>query len=128
MEIAYIVGLASGMLAFVVVSKVRLWLQSRSEELQRKGQEKSHQQGVEQEVEYDALYGVKDVVRAPLEGAVYKLLVDDNAAVRKGDVVLILESMKMEIEIKAPMDGYVKLYQSVKSTCPKDAPLFAVMR
>ena len=127
MEVAYIVGFASGVLAFVVIGKVRLWLQSRSEELERKEQEKSRQQGVEQEVEYDALCGAKDIVRAPLEGAVYKLLVEDNAAVRKGDVVLIFESRKMEIEIKAPVDGYVKFYQLVKSTCPKDAPLFAVM-
>ena len=127
MEVAYIIGFASGVLAFVVIGKVRLWLQSRSEELERKEQEKSRQQGVEQAVEYDALCGAKDIVRAPLEGAVYKLLVEDNTAVRKGDVVLIFESRKMEIEIKAPVDGYVKFYQLVKSTCPKDAPLFAVM-
>ncbi len=127
MEVAYIIGFASGVFVFVVIGKVRLWLQSRSEELERKEQEKSRQQGVEQEVEYDALCGAKDIVRAPLEGAVYKLLVEDNAAVRKGDVVLIFESRKLEIEIKAPVDGYVKLYQLVKSTCPKDAPLFAMM-
>ena len=127
MEVAYIIGFASGVLAFVVIGKVRLWLQSRSEELERKEQEKSRQQGVEQAVEYDALCGAKDIVRAPLEGAVYKLLVEDNTAVRKGDVVLIFESRKMEIEIKAPVVGYVKFYQPVKSTCPKDAPLFAVM-
>lgn len=123
MGVAYIIGFASGVLALIVIGKVRLWLQSRSEELQRKEQEKLRQQ----EVEYDALCGAKDIVRAPSGGVVYKLLAEDNAAVRKGDVVLILESMKMEIEIKAPADGYVKFYRLAKSVCTKDAPLFAVM-
>lgn len=121
--IGYIIGFACGVLIFVVVGKVRLWLQSRSEELRRE----SRQQGVEQEVEYDTLYGAKDIVRAPWDGGVFKLLVDDGAVVRKGDVVLIFESLKMEFEIKAPADGYVKFYQLAKSVCPKDTPLFAVM-
>lgn len=46
-------------------------------------------------------------VKAPLPGVVTKLLVQVGQAVKKGDVVLVLEAMKMENNITAECDGTV---------------------
>ena len=43
-----------------------------------------------------------------MPGKVVKINVDVGQVVKKGDAVLILEAMKMENEIKAPVDGIVK--------------------
>jgi methylmalonyl-CoA carboxyltransferase 1.3S subunit len=44
---------------------------------------------------------------APISGTVVKILVEEGAAVKAGDTVLVLEAMKMETEITAPADGTV---------------------
>jgi oxaloacetate decarboxylase alpha subunit len=46
-------------------------------------------------------------VLAPLAGNVFKLKVADGQAVKQGDVVLIMEAMKMETEVRAARDGTV---------------------
>jgi len=46
-------------------------------------------------------------VKAPMPGLVVSLPVGEGQAVKKGDVLLILESMKMQNELKAPRDGVV---------------------
>lgn len=46
-------------------------------------------------------------VKAPLPGVVTKILVQVGQAVKKGDVVLVLEAMKMENNITAECDGTV---------------------
>lgn len=46
-------------------------------------------------------------VKAPLPGVVTKVLVAEGDAVKKGDVVLVLEAMKMENNITAENDGKV---------------------
>ena len=48
------------------------------------------------------------LVKAPMPGTLMAYKVAVGQAVRKGDVVLILEAMKMENEIVAPSDGSVK--------------------
>lgn len=50
--------------------------------------------------------GANDIV-APMPGSIFKILVKEGDAVKKGDVVLILEAMKMENEIFAAADGVV---------------------
>ena len=50
--------------------------------------------------------GVK--VTSPLPGSVIKVLVSEGQAVKKGDTLLTLESMKMENTIAAECDGTVK--------------------
>lgn len=44
---------------------------------------------------------------APMPGTVIKIEKGEGAAVRAGDLVLILEAMKMENEILAPADGII---------------------
>ena len=47
-------------------------------------------------------------VKSPLPGSVIKVLVSEGQAVKKGDTLLTLESMKMENAIMAEADGVVK--------------------
>ena len=47
-------------------------------------------------------------VKSPLPGSVIKVLVNEGQAVKKGDTLLTLESMKMENAIMAEADGTVK--------------------
>ena len=47
-----------------------------------------------------------DIV-ASLPGAVHKILVSVGDHVKKGQVIVVLEAMKMEIEVKAPKDGII---------------------
>ena len=47
-------------------------------------------------------------VKSPLPGSVIKVLVSEGQAVKKGDTLLTLESMKMENAIMAETDGTVK--------------------
>ena len=45
---------------------------------------------------------------APMPATVLKILVAAGTAVRKGDTLLILEAMKMELPIRAPADAVVR--------------------
>lgn len=47
-------------------------------------------------------------VKAPMPGLIHSVAVSEGQTVQKGDVLLILEAMKMENVIKAPADGTVK--------------------
>ena len=47
-------------------------------------------------------------VESHVAGSIWKILVKDGDAVKSGDVLLVVESMKMEIEILAAHDGIVR--------------------
>ena len=47
-----------------------------------------------------------DIV-ASLPGAVHKILVSPGDQVKKGQAIVVLEAMKMEIDVKAPKDGVI---------------------
>ena len=55
-----------------------------------------------------AASGNELAIKAALPGAVWKIVANPGQSVKEGDVVLILESMKMEIEVVAPRGGVVK--------------------
>ena len=46
-------------------------------------------------------------LRAPMPGLAVAILVEEGQSVKKGQVLLILESMKMQNELKSPRDGTV---------------------
>lgn len=48
-----------------------------------------------------------EVVAAPMAGTILKILVEVGASVAKGDVVVIMEAMKMETEIRTKVAGIV---------------------
>lgn len=55
-------------------------------------------------------------VKAPMPGNVLDIKVSNGQAVKKGDLLVILEAMKMENEIFAPQDGTVTVVASKGST------------
>ena len=48
-----------------------------------------------------------DELAAPMPATVVKVLVEVGATVKRGDTLLMLEAMKMELPIRAPRDGVV---------------------
>ena len=46
-------------------------------------------------------------IGAPLSGNIWKVMVEPNQKIAEGDVLVVLEAMKMETEIKAARDGVV---------------------
>lgn len=51
--------------------------------------------------------GAGTPVNAPMQGTILKVAVSNGAAVKKGDLICLLEAMKMENEIMSPIDGTV---------------------
>ena len=49
----------------------------------------------------------KRQVKAPMPGTILKVNVQNGGLVKKGDVLVVLEAMKMENDIQAPADGTV---------------------
>ncbi len=47
-------------------------------------------------------------IKSLLPGSVWKIVANPHQSVREGDVIMILESMKMEIDVVAPRDGVIK--------------------
>lgn len=57
----------------------------------------------------DALeFGAKDQVSTPMPGKIVKILVAEGDKIKARQPLVIVESMKMENEIKSPTDGTVK--------------------
>lgn len=49
----------------------------------------------------------KTNILAPMQGKIIKLNVIVGSEVKKGDVLMVLEAMKLENDILCPVDGYV---------------------
>lgn len=60
--------------------------------------------------------GGGEVIAAPMPGTILDIKVTEGQAVKAGDILLILEAMKMENEIVAPTDGTVKGIHTSKGT------------
>ncbi len=54
-----------------------------------------------------AAAGEGEKIECPMSGTVLKIPVSAGQSVKRGDILLILEAMKMENEIFAPRDGVV---------------------
>jgi len=52
-------------------------------------------------------------IKSPMPGLIVSIAVSDGEAVKKGQTIVVLESMKMENELKAPRDGTIS---SIKVT------------
>ncbi|MDT0593844.1 sodium-extruding oxaloacetate decarboxylase subunit alpha [Glaciecola petra] len=46
-------------------------------------------------------------IKAPLSGNIFKVIVQDGQAINEGDVIVILEAMKMETEVRSTVSGTV---------------------
>ena len=70
---------------------------------------------------------VKETVRAPMQGTVVKTAVSVGDSVKAGDLLLVLEAMKMENHISAPRDGTIgELHVSPGENVETGAPLIVI--
>ena len=60
------------------------------------------------------------VVKAPVAGVFLRTAVAEGSSVKRGDNIVIIESMKMELEIKASVDGKVHFLAAVGSQLAND--------
>lgn len=66
----------------------------------------------------------KSFVKAPMPGKVIKINVAEKEAVRKNQTLAIVEAMKMENEIKSPVEGQVKkIFVSAGDLVDSEKPL-----
>lgn len=91
-------NVSSGESAVEVLLRGQLFLVDVKDERQRRLRETTGV-GVAEEGEYN--------MAAPMPGLVVAVPVEDGQEVNKGDNLIILESMKMQNELKAPRDGTV---------------------
>ena len=71
--------------------------------------------------------GDGEVVPAPMAGIVLSVNKNVGDAVKKGDILVILEAMKMENEILAPCDGVVKaIHVSSNESVESNQPLLTI--
>ncbi len=74
-----------------------------------------------------AVTGAGEAVNAPMPGTILKVNVANGQAVKEGDVLCILEAMKMENEIMAPKSGTVtQVVVSKGSKVDTGAPLVVI--
>lgn len=67
-------------------------------------------------------------IKAPMPGLVVSVLVAEGQSVRHGEVLVILESMKMQNEFKAPFDGTVKRVRvKAGQTVEQNAPMITIV-
>ena len=91
------------------------------------GQFSFEEQAPDPESEYEATPEGMEVVASPVAGSVWKLQVDEGSDVREGDILMILESMKMEVEVPAPCPGTVnKMLKDPGALVHAGAPLLFI--
>lgn len=67
-----------------------------------------------------------NIVRAAMTGKIVQIAVKPEEVVKKGDVLLIMESMKMETKILSPKDGVIaEVFAKSGLVMDEGAPLIA---
>ena len=70
------------------------------------------------------IQAAEKILRSPMPGQVTAIHAEAGDAVEKGQTLLVLEAMKMEIRIQAPQDGAVaSVLVEVGQTVERDQPL-----
>lgn len=68
-----------------------------------------------------------ETMSAPMPGTILDIKVSEGQTVKAGDIILILEAMKMENELVAPKDGTIaKIYTSKSSAVNTGDPLVTI--
>ncbi len=71
--------------------------------------------------------GAGEAVNTPMPGTILQVLVSAGQAVKKGDVLVVLEAMKMENEITSPKDGTVTQVAAQQGTTVDTGALLVVI-
>ncbi len=66
-------------------------------------------------------------VQAHITGTVWKIEVKVGDAVKEGDTVVILESMKMEMPVEAPANGTVKEIKTSEGAAVEEGAVLMVL-
>ncbi|AUW59909.1 urea carboxylase [Sphingobium sp. SCG-1] len=70
-----------------------------------------------------------DLIEAPFGGSVWKLLVAPGDQVKAGDVIAVIEAMKMECPLESPGSGTIAaLYMQERQSLQPGTPLLALRR
>lgn len=69
-----------------------------------------------------------EAVKAPLPGTVLDIRVSAGQSVKSGDIMLVLEAMKMENEILAPRDGVVAGVSAVKGASVNTGDILVTLK
>lgn len=67
-------------------------------------------------------------IASPMPGTILAVNVSNGQAVKKGDVLFLLEAMKMENEIMAPCDGTVTSVSAAKGATVESGTLLCVLQ
>ena len=67
-------------------------------------------------------------VTSPMPGTILDVKVSQGASVKKGDVLMILEAMKMENEIMCPRDGRIASVNVSKGAAVESGALLCVIQ
>ena len=67
-------------------------------------------------------------ITAPMPGTILSVNVTEGASVKKGDILMVLEAMKMENEIMAPCDGRIASLNTSKGTAVETGTLLCVIQ
>ena len=68
-----------------------------------------------------------ETVASPMPGTILSVNVQNGAKVQKGDILMILEAMKMENEITAPCDGTVSSVNVTKGSAVETGETLCVI-
>ena len=67
-------------------------------------------------------------ITAPMPGTILSVNVTEGTSVKKGDILMFLEAMKMENEIMAPCDGRIASLNTSKGTAVETGTLLCVIQ
>ncbi|CAN5158857.1 urea carboxylase [soil metagenome] len=70
-----------------------------------------------------------ELIEAPFGGSVWKLLVAPGDTVNKGDIIAVIEAMKMECPLESPASGTIAaLYMQERQSLQPGTPMLALKR
>ena len=72
--------------------------------------------------------GEGEQITSPMPGTILAVNVTVGQSVKKGDVLMVLEAMKMENEIMCPRDGVVSSVQAAKGASVESGTLLCVLQ
>ena len=75
-----------------------------------------------------AASGAGESITSPMPGNILAVNVTAGQAVKKGDVLMVLEAMKMENEIMCPRDGVVASVNTSKGASVESGTLLCVLQ